>query len=111
LVDRAVAERESELTEQLVGREKSFDATQLLAVRREHEDGGRPADAVAVPHRRILLDVDPCCYKILTNERRHRRRGIHLGFQPSAAASLRGGGEVEQNGLVFPLCASERRVD
>jgi hypothetical protein len=48
--------------------------------------------------------------EILLDELRDPRVGIHLGIQPSTAASHRGGGEIQQHVTLLRTCVFERAL-
>jgi hypothetical protein len=73
----------------------------LFTVGIHHEGGRGPLHAKpfadGLPQVRVFADVNADGDEVVVDESGHFRIRIHLGIQPSAAGSHRGGAEVEQN--------------
>ncbi len=110
-----VRQAELELREKIVRRNKPLDAISLLASAVDDEDGRRPLRAEARPEPLelvgLLAHVNADRDEVFGDEVSHRGLRIHLGFQPSAAASHRRSGKVEQHALVLRLRVVERAVE
>jgi putative membrane protein len=96
-----VAQAQRQLGEKVGRGEKALDAMPLDAVRVELENRRRPLRVEAFRESlvvgRLVLDVEASRNEAVGDEPGDAFVGIDLGFQPSASASHRGGGEVQQN--------------
>src|ERR1051325_6543590 len=59
LIDRHESQTQVQPGEEFAARQEALDAIGVGAVRRENEDRGRPANIESLPHRRLLLHMDP----------------------------------------------------
>jgi len=81
-----------------------------VTVRIHRDDRWRPHGVEPLEIGGVLFDVRFERYEMLMDELRHSGIGVRLGFQPSAAASGRGGAEVDEKGLVLAFSLRERSV-
>ena len=92
-------EAQAHLTEEVFGRQESFRAIPLAAVRVEDYLCRSPVDVESLYLVRMLANVELDGDEVLPNQLLNSFIGIDFGFQPNASASLGRRAEVEQNGL------------
>jgi len=110
--ERCLSEAEHQLRKKFFGREEPLDAMTLLAVRIEDENRRCPLRAVALAEllERLALfsSVHANWNEVPFDEFHDARVGIHLGIQPSTAASHRRGAEIQQHVALSGACTFER---
>ena len=97
-----VEPREShlEVDAKLVFRQIALKTPAFLTVRIEDEDGWRPHCFKAAEVFRVLFDMDRERDEVVVDELREFGICVRLGFQPSAASSLRCGAEIDEQWFV-----------
>jgi hypothetical protein len=106
---------ENELREVFVDGQKPFESMPLRTIAIDDQRGGCPVRAEPRAEVRVvgglLANVDPDGHEVLGHELRDLGVRVHLGIQPSAAASSRGRAEVEQEVPALTASAFEPRVE
>ena len=98
---------ELQLREEVVDRQKSLDPVALDAILVQDEHRRRPLHVQLLTHTGIdvagIAYVDANGNEFKRDEPHDPLVGVHLGFQPSTAASHRGRGEVDERALLVLL--------
>jgi hypothetical protein len=100
-------EPELQVREEVVDRQEAFDPVALDTVLVQDEDRRRPLDVQPLTHTGIdvvgIAYVDANGNEFKRDEPLDPLVGVHLGFQPSTAASHRGRGEIDERALLVLL--------
>lgn len=102
---RTLSQAQLELSKKVFGLEEAFDTVTLGAIRIELEDRGSPVSSESLTEALevcgVVPDVDSRGKKIFRDESRYAFIRIHLGIQPSTAASHRCRAEIEKHGSLL----------
>ena len=106
---------ELELREEIIQRQEAFEPVSLFSRWIDDEHRWRPLHAVlaadSLPLLRLIADVNPHGNEMIGDELHDPFIGVHLGIQPSAAASHRSGGKIREDVARLRLRVSTRHVE
>lgn len=95
LLKSGVSQTELELREKIVHRKETFETITFLSFGLEQQQGWGPEHVKPAKSARLLFNVDFHRNEVFGDELLDAVIRINLGFQPSAAASLRGRTEIQ----------------
>jgi hypothetical protein len=115
LTEGGLCTAELELRQEIIQRQETFEPVPLFSRWIDDEHCWRPLHAVAsanpFPLVRLIANVNPDRDEMIGDEPNDPFVGVHLGIQPSAAASHRSGGEIGEHVARLRLRVRERALE